>query len=190
MACGIPAAEFLGICIIMSDYDLNMNMLEVVKRIDEFEKTTGMDYGTGQQDFHCAFIDLFLRMAKEYDHNFELDDFLGKTTLKDWVGPILRFQDVWFNDEGESWNDVPEDGNWPDDKKGLVSWKDTDGNLHGRIVRDHLGDRFAIKASLRFDRRLRELFKNGYPGRHELIKFFHRGLYARCIPFYWSRRGL
>jgi hypothetical protein len=189
MACGIPAAEFLGICIIMSDYDLNRNMLEVVNRIDEFERATGMEYGTGYQDFHCAFIDLYLRTQPVY-RKFELDDVLGKTTLKDWVGPILRFQDVWFNDEGESWSDEPEDGNWPEDKKGLVSWKDADGMLHYRSVRDHLVDRFAIKASLRFDRRIRELFMDGCPGRHELIKFFHRGLYARCIHYYWSRQGL
>ncbi len=190
MAIGMPAAEFLGICIIMSGYDLNKNMLEVVQRVDEFETTTGMDYGIGNPDFHSSFYDLYWKTAEMPDYHCDIDEVLGKTTLKDWVGPILRFQDVWFNDEGEYWHDFPEDGDWPEDKKGLVSWKDTSGDLHYRIVRDHLEDRFAIKASLRFDRRIRELFKDGYPGRHELIKFFHRGLYARCIPYYWSRRGL
>lgn len=190
MACGMPAAEFLGICIIMSDYDLNMNMLEVVMRVDEFEVTTGMEYGTGCRDFHCAFIDLYLRTAYSTYLIRDLDEVLGKTTLKDWAGPILRFQDVWFNDEGESWNDVPEDDDWPEEKKGLVSWKGADGTAHYRSVRDRLEDRFAIKASLRFDRRLREMFKDGYPGRHELIRFFSRSAYARSIQYYWTRRGL
>jgi hypothetical protein len=173
----------------MSDYDLNMNMLEVVGRVDKFEETTGIDYGTGHPDFHCSFYDLYWKTQIVPGYKDSIDDILSKTTLKDWVQPILRFQDVWFNDEGEYWHDFPEDGDWPNDKKGLVSWKSPDGELHYRVLRDHLDDRFAIKASLRFDHRLRELFKNGYPGRQELIRLFRRGLYARRIPYYWSRFG-
>ena len=163
-------------------------MLVVVRCIDEHEETSGRDYGASRGDFHASFRDLYWHTINADIHR-DIDEVLGETTLKDWAGIILHFQDVWFNDEGEYWNDVPEEEDWPEDKKGLVSWTDAEGMEHARSVRSYLMDELMIKASLSFDRQLRELFKYGNPGRDELIEFFSRSDYAGKITFYWSRQG-
>ena len=189
MACSIPAAEYLGICIIMADYNLGLNTLEVVTRVDRFEEKTGIWYGAGSQDFHRAFGDLMLK-TMPYSGPYDLDEALGKTVIGDWVGPILSFDSVSFNDEGEYWEQCPEDADWPPDRRGLTSWTDEFGDLHDRYIRGRLGDRHIIASSLQFDLDLRELFKDGSPCRDDLVRFFSRSRYARMIPRWWATNRL
>jgi hypothetical protein len=50
----IPAAEYLGICIILADYDLEITAMEVIARLKAFQDDTigyshriGMNWGKG-----------------------------------------------------------------------------------------------------------------------------------------------
>jgi hypothetical protein len=56
----------------MVDYDLDINSLEPITRIGEFEKSSGLEYSTGLQDFHSAFGDLIWKA---------MPDLLGKPGL-------------------------------------------------------------------------------------------------------------
>lgn len=193
---GIPAAEYLGICLIMADLDLDMNMLEIIDRVETYEEAYGLMYGTWEYDIRSACIHIigsdFYEEYRSYKESMgrtaEYEDFLRLKTLRDFVKPILRREYLWCNDEGCSWDRYPEDEGWPEEKKRLVEWRDADGEIHDRFVRGNLNDRFLIKASLRFDRRMRELFKDGCPDRPELLRFFQRSHYARAVPYYWANR--
>ncbi len=46
MGYGIPAAEFLGICILMADFDLQTDALQVVNRLEEFQREAHRRFGT------------------------------------------------------------------------------------------------------------------------------------------------
>lgn len=191
MAYGMPAAEFLAICLITADYDMNASALDVVRRVEEYQEHSGLQFGESSGDFRGAFYDLLWKRApQEVWHQDDFEGVLARLYLKDCADMILSFDNVWFNDEGESWSESTEDADWPEQKRRLVSWKDPDGNYHGRYIREHLSDRFTIKASLRFNRRMRELFEDGVPTRHELASFFGRSMYGRAILIYWARNGL
>jgi hypothetical protein len=189
MAYGIPATEFLGILLMMADYDPEMNALQVVERFEEYQKITGLTFGDYPEELHGAFANLVWKIKPQIKWD-KLDDELENTRLRDWIEPILRYHFIYCNDESEHWFEQPEDDDWPEEKRRLVSWRSPDGELHERSYRDFLEDRFTIKASLRFDRRMRELFKDGVPDRLEIIRFFRRSLYSRQIPYYWAKSGL
>lgn len=194
---GIPAAEYLGICLIMAEFDLDMSMLEIIDRVEAFEEAYDLEYGTWQYDFrgacyhiiNCDFWDDYCRLKESMEGKAEHEDYLRRATLRDWIKPILQRDHLWCNDEGCSWGRYPEDGDWPEEKKRLVEWKDANGELQDRFVRGLLDDRFLIKSSMRFNRRIRELFCEEFPERQEIVRFFGRSLYGRLIPYYWSSKG-
>jgi hypothetical protein len=193
---GIPAAEYLGICLIFAEYDLDMSMLEIVERVEAFEEAYDLEYGTWQYDFRGAcyhiiwsdFWDDHRRLEESLGGKAEHEEYLRRATLRDWVKPILQRDHLWCNDEGCSWGRYPEDGDWPEEKKRLVEWKDANGEIQDRFVRSLLIDRFLIKSSMRFNKRIRELFSQGFPERQDIARFFARSHYARCVPYYWSSR--
>lgn len=189
MAYGMPASEFLALCMIMADFDLEMNALEVIGRAEEYQNTTGREFGEGRGDFRGAFYEIIWAWRPQGIGQGQMGDpqkLLAKTPLKDWIGLILKYDHVWFDEEGEAWSVEPEDKDWPENMKSRSAWKTPDGKRHDRMVREYLGDRLKIKSSLRFDRNFRKIFETGQYNRAAIHRLFKRSRYAREIPKLWS----
>jgi hypothetical protein len=189
MSYGIPASEFLAISMILADFDLEMTALEVIVKAEEYQNSTGQEFGEGRGDFRGAFYELIWAWRPQGIGQGQMGDpqkLLARTPLKDWIGLILKYDHVWFDEEGESWSSEPEDKDWPADMRGRPGWKDQAGKRHDRMVRDYLGDPLKIKSSLRFDRSLRKIFESGHYSRADIHRLFKRSRYAREIPKLWS----
>ncbi|CAJ38040.1 hypothetical protein [Methanocella arvoryzae] len=189
MAYGMPASEFLALCMIMADFDLEMTALEVIGRAEEYQNTTGREIGEGRSDFRSAFYEIIWTWRPQDIGHGQMGDpqkLLARTPLKDWIGLILQYDHVWFNDEGESWSREPEDKDWPAEMRTRSTWKDSAGKRQERIVRDYLGDDLKIKFSLRFDRNFRKIFETGQYSRADIHRLFKRSRYAREIPKLWT----
>ncbi len=189
MAYGMPASEFLAICMMMADFDLNVNALEVIGKVEEYQDSTGREFGEGRGDFRGAFYEIIWAWRPKGISQNQMGDpqkLMGKTPLKDWIGLILKYDHIWFDEEGETWSQEPEDKDWPADMQKRAAWKDESGTRHDRIVRDYLGDKLTIKSSMRFDRSLRKIFASGQYSTADIHRLFKRSRYAREIPKLWS----
>ena len=182
MAYGMPAAEFLATCMIMANFDLDMSALEVIAKAEEYQNSTGREFGEGRGDLRGASYELIWAWRPEGVGQGQMGDpqkLLARTPLRDWIGLILRYDHVWFDEEGESWSAEPEDKEWPENVKSRASWRDASGKRHERMIRDYLGDPLKIKASLRFNRSFRKIFETGHYSRADIHRLFKRSRYAR-----------
>lgn len=108
MACDIPSSDVLAICLIFADCDLDMSMEKVIQRVDEFEENEHRFFGTSLSDLHMSFywlaynLDLIENLSE-----FEeiVPGLFKKITLREWIKPILHYNDLFFNDEGEYWTE-------------------------------------------------------------------------------------
>ena len=118
---------------------------------------------------------------------------MEKRTLRYFVPIILQYGYFYSNDEGESWDKAPEDADWFK-KMGIPDkrfWEDGKGNFKFNYhfwVRECVRED-AVKHSLKFERKIRELFKEGVPERETLRKLFTEDSYAKELPFLWSKQG-
>lgn len=187
MAYGIPASEFLAVCMIMADFDLELSALEVIGKTEEYQDSTGREFGEGRGDFRGAFYEIIWEWRPQgIGQMGDPQKLLARTPLKDWIGLILKYDHVWFDEEGETWSTVPEDQDWPADMRSRATWKDETGKRHERMIRDFLGDPLKIKASMRFDRSFRKIFKSGQYSRADIHRLFKRSRYSRDILKLWS----
>lgn len=189
MAYGMPAAEFLATCMIIADFDLEMTAIEVIGKVEEYQNSTGREFGEGRGDFRGAFYEIIWAWRPEGVGQGQMGDpqkLLARTPLRDWIGLILKYDHVWFDEEGETWSKEPEDKDWPAEMKTRAGWKDAAGKRQERIIRDYLGDPLKIKASLRFDRSFRKIFESGQYSRADIHRLFKRSRYAVEIPKLWS----
>ncbi|HMK45114.1 MAG TPA: hypothetical protein VK436_00665 [Methanocella sp.] len=188
MSYGIPASEFLAICMIMADFDLEVSALKVIQGAEKYQDLTGSEFGEGRGDFRGAFYEIIASWRPEgiSIQMGEPQRFLGRTPLKDWIGVILRYDHVWFDEEGETWSTVSEDHDWPVGMRRRSSWKDENGKRYDRTIRDYLGDPIKIKASLRFDYSFRRIFAKESYSRADIHRLFKRSRYGREIPKQWS----
>ena len=103
MAAAILTEDFLFICLIFSKGDINMRLEEVICRAEAYQKASDRHFGISRSDFRNAIYMLsFITYHETGLGNYE--EILAKNPLlKDWIVPILRYEDIYFNDEGEHW---------------------------------------------------------------------------------------
>jgi hypothetical protein len=104
----IPSSDVLAICLIFADCDLDISMGKVIQRADEFEESEHRFLGTSLGDFRMSFYWLVynLNLIENLSEFEELvPGLLEKITLREWIKPILHYNDLYFNDEGEFWTE-------------------------------------------------------------------------------------
>ncbi len=122
MGYGIPAAEFLGICILMADFDLQTDALQVVNRLEAFQREEHCRFGTSDRDFRGSLLQLQLCSGESYQLNEPEANLMSKE-LCQLSNLILQFDHVWFNDEGEDWQKLGKE-EWPEERRDLPYWID------------------------------------------------------------------
>lgn len=193
MAYAIPAADFLGISIIMADCDLDQNVKEIITRCRAFQEEHNRCLGMDREEFRKAYYHLLLQEEHRYEEWQQCGEILEKRTLRSFVPIILQYSYFYSNDEGESWDKAPDDADWFE-KMGIPEkrfWEDGKGNFkfnyHFWVREDIRED--AQKESLIFERKIRDLFKKGIPEKETLRKLFTEDSYAKDLPSLWSKQG-
>ena len=103
MAHSIPSSDFVAICLLLIDYDLDARIADVIARETEREQRHTIAFGAGG-DFYMAFIDLIFHENRPCSLA-TLPDLLAATPLREWIPLILRLNEFYANDEGGSWDD-------------------------------------------------------------------------------------
>ena len=99
MPAAILSQDILVICLVVSEGDINLSIEEVISRVENYQEVQNRHFGISKDDFRNLFY-MFV--------NFELgirsiDDGIDNLILSDIITDILKYQDVYFNDEGEYW---------------------------------------------------------------------------------------
>jgi hypothetical protein len=102
--------EILAICLYFSEGDINTDCATILQRITEFQTLYNCHYGISQNDIWGMFVMLFRNELNIIEPKHTLDSFSDILTasfqgikLKDVILPILDFDEVYCNDEGEHW---------------------------------------------------------------------------------------
>lgn len=108
MACAVPSADILALCLELAGYDLDLSVAEVMRRARQGEET-GAAWQEGHDEFWLSSILFWLGVDLGL-HGLPFEwppPVLEGIPLRVWVWPILERQSAYFNDEGESWEPVP-----------------------------------------------------------------------------------
>jgi hypothetical protein len=93
--------DVLGICLILSEGDLNTPLDEIAKRAEDFQESSKRHFGITGNDFRMMLIrlvwDVFPGSILDKSRHME------NVTLKEVAPKILSYEDVYCNDEGEYW---------------------------------------------------------------------------------------
>jgi hypothetical protein len=83
-----------------------MNIGDIIIRCEDYQRKTKRHFGTDIHDFKMAFfwLGINLKVFKFADFKEESRDTFSNITLKDWIPHILNYADIYFNDEGLSWD--------------------------------------------------------------------------------------
>jgi hypothetical protein len=96
----MPAAmltqDLLATCLLLTRGKTEISLEEVIVEIDAFQNINIRHFGSSRSDLRV----LFMVLAE-----FELclDKNLDEITLAEVISDILRYHDVYFNDEGSHW---------------------------------------------------------------------------------------
>ena len=94
----------MGICLLVSEGDLNVKLGDVIKHVEEFQTKKDRHFGITSSDFHTLFWRLLCERSPGSLLRNESESNLYKVNLQDVALDILKYQDAYFNDEGESWD--------------------------------------------------------------------------------------
>ena len=100
MAAAIVTEDFLAICLILADGDINMRLEEVICRAEAYQESSDSHFGISRSDFRCAFNKLSFVIYHETGVGNYEEMLTRNPLLQHWIGPILKYEDVYFNDEG------------------------------------------------------------------------------------------
>jgi hypothetical protein len=99
--------DILGICLILSAGDLNMNLGKIVRLAEEFQEKNNRHFGITRNDFRNLLIKLI--WEKFPGSVLNATRLLHNVTLEEVALHMLSFEDTHFNDEGENWCSLNEE---------------------------------------------------------------------------------
>lgn len=117
-------SDIIAICIILSNYKLDIPIGQVIENVELFEESHKRFFGTGIEDMRNAFYMFAYNLWQVGHEDLEkIPEMIKAVSLAEWIRPILLYREVYFNDEGEYWigdyelGDTMDDcdDNWYDD---------------------------------------------------------------------------
>lgn len=103
MSASIISEDFLSVCLVLAKGDLNTTLEEVICRAESFQGSEDRHFGISRKDFRNAINMLSFQTYHELGLGNGEEMLKAKPLLKDWTSPILKYEYVHFNDEGERW---------------------------------------------------------------------------------------
>jgi hypothetical protein len=104
MACALPAADILAMCLELVDDDLAASIGAVMRRLADVEDASRSWPGLPQEVvLHGALFWLGIELQAIPSDGLVWPLPLDGVALRDWAAPMLARGSAYFNDEGESW---------------------------------------------------------------------------------------
>jgi hypothetical protein len=102
MTAAILSQDFLGICLVLSDGNLDTRLADIIERVERFQQAHNRHFGISRTDFSTS---LFRLTKGGLSDGFEIMmRRFERMMLKDVVMEILGYEKVYCNDEGEYWD--------------------------------------------------------------------------------------
>ncbi len=103
----------LTICLVLSGCDPATPIATVIERVEDYQQAQQCSFGVSDSDFRMALLWLaVLRGEVDTLDPEQMAARLNGIPLREWVQPMLAYQRVYFNDEGESWDTGNEEGDY------------------------------------------------------------------------------
>ncbi len=103
----------LTICLVLSGYDPATPIATVIERVEDYQQAQQCSFGVSDADFRMAMLWLaILRGEVDTLDPEQVTARLNGIPLREWVQPMLHYERVYFNDEGESWDAGNEEGDY------------------------------------------------------------------------------
>lgn len=110
MAYAIPASGMLTICLVLSGCDPATPIATIIERVESYQRAQQCTFGVSDSDFRMAMLWLAVLHGEMDCVGLEqADSVLAGIPLREWVQPMLGYSRVYFNDEGESWDEENEE---------------------------------------------------------------------------------
>jgi len=115
MRTSILTEHMLIICLMMSEGDVEISIAEIIRRVETWQKTKCRIFGTNDADFAGAFVTLVFFESDLYGIPTDnLPEKMDTIPLWQVIEQILKYEDVYFSDEGQMWcclGETPAEGN-------------------------------------------------------------------------------
>ena len=113
MAYAIPTSGMLTICLVLSGCDPATRIDTVIERVESYQHAQQCTFGVSETDFRMALLWLAVLHGKMDGFGLaQAESVLGSIALGDWIVPMLHYEGVYFNDEGEAWDEGNEAGDY------------------------------------------------------------------------------
>lgn len=103
----------LTICLVFSGCNPATRITTVIERVESYQRAQHCTFGVSDSDFRMAM--LWLAVLHGEMEGFGLaqaDSVLEGIALRDWILPMLHYGGIYFNDEGEAWDEGEEAGEY------------------------------------------------------------------------------
>ena len=103
MTAAILTEDFLAISLILTNGDINSRLEEVICRVEAYQESSDRHFGIYRRDFRSSINMLSFQVYHERGIGSYEEMLATNPLLRHWMYPILNYEIVYFNDEGESW---------------------------------------------------------------------------------------
>jgi hypothetical protein len=101
MGKSMSAADMVSIGLLLSNGKTDITLEELFGRVTKYQIENNLVFGVDEQDFSSSIAKLvFLELGLL---NLNKIDAFFKLTFKEIIPVMLKFKEVYFNDEGEHW---------------------------------------------------------------------------------------
>jgi hypothetical protein len=100
MADSMLTVDMVSVGLLLSDGNIDISLGILFNKVEDFQIRNQKYYGTSVDDYRGALIQLCyfeLRLVQDFDQVYMLK-------FKDVILEMLQFNNVYYNDEGESWH--------------------------------------------------------------------------------------
>ena len=105
MPAEILTEDLLSVLLLLSEGDVSITLDEALFRLEHWQRAEDRHFGISQDDMRSAFGMLWFRNYPRPNGPYEFDEICQKTTLQEWIPYVLRYYELYCNDEGEHWHE-------------------------------------------------------------------------------------
>lgn len=99
MAYAVLSQEFLIICLLFAEGDLDIGISELITRVETFQNAEKKFFGVSEDDFRGALYKLIFFHASPDD----FEEKVRSVKLRNLAPEMLNYHELYSNDEGECW---------------------------------------------------------------------------------------
>jgi len=107
MSAAILTENLLAAMLLLAEGDADITLDEALLRLEFWQWREDRHFGISQHDMRGAFMQIQFWTADypRREEDLDQEERLWVTSLRDWIPYMLRYHDVYCNDESEHWHE-------------------------------------------------------------------------------------